>query len=131
MHNIYYSVVFEKSPCVFLDPEARATMVTLFIQTSEHLLIYLQGVSQISQGHVLSNLKMILWNIDHTLCFLMLGPITRSPFESYYNVAESLTFSNSCLPFFIVCICVWHSKALSTILSIGSKLELGSKNTIV
>jgi hypothetical protein len=42
-------------------------MVTLLIQASEHLSVYLQvgqGVSQISQGHVLSSLKLILYVRD-------------------------------------------------------------------
>jgi len=62
----------KRTPRVFFNPEARATMVALLIQVFEHLLIYLQvgrGVSQISQGHVLSNLKLILYSINHTLCF--------------------------------------------------------------
>jgi hypothetical protein len=60
----------------------------------------------------------------------MLGPITRNLFESYCNVVESLAFSSNCSPFFVVCIFVRHSKALFTILLVGSKMELGSKNTI-
>jgi hypothetical protein len=61
-HNIYYSVVFEENPLCVLDPEARATMVTLLIQASEHLSIYLQvgqRVLQILWGHMLSSLKLI------------------------------------------------------------------------
>jgi hypothetical protein len=42
-------------------------MVALLIQVFEHLLVYLrvgQGVPQISQGHVLSKLKLILYSRD-------------------------------------------------------------------
>ncbi len=95
----------KRTPRAFFDPEARTTVVALFIQASEHLLVYLwvdQGVSQISQGHVLSNLKLILCTSSHTLCFFMLGPITHSPFKSYCSMAESLTFSSNCSPFFVV-----------------------------
>jgi hypothetical protein len=52
-------------------------MVALLIQASKHLLAYLrvnQGVSQILQGHVLSNLKLILYahnvasfNVSHNI----------------------------------------------------------------
>jgi hypothetical protein len=42
-------------------------MVALLIQASKHLSIYLwvsQGVPHISQGHVLSSLKLILYARD-------------------------------------------------------------------
>jgi len=60
----------------------------------------------------------------------MLGPITRNPFESYYSAMESLTLSNSYLPFFVVYTFAQHSTALSIILLAESKMELGSKNTV-
>jgi hypothetical protein len=52
---------------MFFDLELKATMVALLIQVSKHLSVYLQasqGVLQILQGHVLSNLKLILCVCD-------------------------------------------------------------------
>jgi len=48
--------------------------------------------------------QWLLSNISHTPCFLMLGPTTCNPFESYCNTVNSLTFLSSCLPFFVICI---------------------------
>jgi hypothetical protein len=45
-------------------------MVALLIQAFEHLLVYLQvdeGVPQISQGHVLFSLKLILYACNAAL----------------------------------------------------------------
>jgi hypothetical protein len=123
----------KRAPHAFFNPEVRATMVALLIQASKHLSVYLQvgqWVPQISQGHVLSSVKLILCSISHTLCFFMLGPITRSPFKNCYSAAKSLMFLSSYSPFFVICISARHLRALSTILSIGNKMESGSENTI-
>ncbi len=133
MHNIYYSVVFEESPPCVLQSKSEShngCIVHSGIRTFVGLLIGWPRVTANLAGPCAIQPKVDPLQYQSYTVFPHVGPHYTQPFKNYYSAIEFLMFSSNYSPFFIVCISARCSRALSTILSIGSKMESSSENII-